>query len=214
MRGGLGLAVAAFELDGAERDVRRRRDAPRRIGYAFWLGSSCLALNLDASQQFYGDSADEPESSRFWMLYAGFDGTVSARPRRDRPRQVRRPVARAKRHRRARPLRLTRSTASRSFGPRFETNRRHHSGPVRRPALSREAPRRPGRRPLIAHVVGARARARAAWTWSRSRPTTSGSPARRRRRAREAIMTGPARDRHRPGGRGGAAARAARRTWS
>ena len=73
VRGGLGLSAMTFELED-ESETYGGTNLLGGIGYAFWLGKQFnLTLNLDASQQFYGDSADEPESSRFWMLYAGFD---------------------------------------------------------------------------------------------------------------------------------------------
>jgi hypothetical protein len=44
------------------------------VGYAFWLGPTFnLTVNADYSLQSYGSSSSDPESSRFWALWVGFD---------------------------------------------------------------------------------------------------------------------------------------------
>ena len=77
VRGGLGLSALSLEVDGGSlegSDTYGGTNILGGIGYAFWLGQQFnLTLNLDASKQFYGSSATEPEGSSFWMLYAGFD---------------------------------------------------------------------------------------------------------------------------------------------
>ncbi|BDG10331.1 outer membrane beta-barrel protein [Anaeromyxobacter paludicola] len=43
-------------------------------GYAFWLGRRFnLTLNADFAAQTYGSSSTRPESSRFFLMWVGFD---------------------------------------------------------------------------------------------------------------------------------------------
>lgn len=73
VRGGVGLSAFTLEIDG-ESESYGGTNLLGGVGYAFWLGKQFnLTVNLDGSKQFYGSSDVEPESSQFWMLYAGFD---------------------------------------------------------------------------------------------------------------------------------------------
>ena len=108
---------------------------------------------------------------------------------------------------RDRPRRLTQSIASRSLASRFETNHRHHSGPLRRPAVSRQAPRRPGwqtrhrprRRARAPRARGGRRRGRDGRRADRAGGGAGG---------RGGDRDGGRADRDRPRGGGGAAAAA------
>ena len=77
VRGGLGLSALSLEYDDGIDDATDTYGGMNilgGIGYAFWLGKQFnLTVNLDGSKQFYGSSDVEPESSQFWMVYAGFD---------------------------------------------------------------------------------------------------------------------------------------------
>jgi hypothetical protein len=56
-----------------ERHVRRNERPRRRRVRVLAREAVQPEVNLDGSKQFYGSSDADPESSQFWMLYAGFD---------------------------------------------------------------------------------------------------------------------------------------------
>jgi opacity protein-like surface antigen len=77
LRGGVGLSVLTENVDTPLFSTTSSVSGYNVIagaGYAFWLGPTFnLTVNADYSFQSYGSSSMDPESSRFWALWLGFD---------------------------------------------------------------------------------------------------------------------------------------------
>jgi Outer membrane protein beta-barrel domain len=77
LRGGIGRSTFSTSLEGGGFDDSYEEsgfNAMGGVGYAWWLGRTFnLSVNLDFYQQWYGASEVDVESSRFGVLYLGFD---------------------------------------------------------------------------------------------------------------------------------------------
>jgi hypothetical protein len=75
LKGGIGRAALSLEEKDATGTATLNVsgfDVTGGVGYAFWLGRTFnLKLELDYSQQWYGSSTIDPESSHFWTAFLG-----------------------------------------------------------------------------------------------------------------------------------------------